>query len=1131
MKNLIALLPLLFCFLSPAHAQIPAGNYFQGYQRAIHGFPFNYHSPIPDVTASLIVRANKDFRPIEWETAPVPENFDEEFAYFIWAYGMDTDVKTYRFSLSVNGEKKLTFSNPQSNDETEWSVDGKGGARLTFYLTLIDKYKDQMGFAVLRLPRAALTPGRPVRISVEGEDAGSDIWYMAFKAPIYEKVVIEQQHVALKENGRLFYLAKVDFTHLGEKNSCEVRIGNNIATTTLLPGHNSLELKLPAVEEPTNFTAEIKIGDKPVQKQTFTLEPVKEWTVYMVQHTHTDIGYTRPQTEILPEHLRYLDYALDYCDQTDNLPDDAKFRWTCEASWAVREYLKSRPPEQADRLLKRIEEGRIEVTGMFFNFSEVVDEASLAVQARTAGEFREMDIPVTAAMQNDVNGIGWCLAEYFHNTGVKYLVMGQHGHRARIPFGKPTAFWWESPSGKRLLAYRSEHYMHGNTLGLVSGDPEAFRDNLSRYLQSLEDKGYPFSHIAFQFSGYITDNSPPSTTACELVKEWNEKYEWPHLRLATASEFMKYIEEHHAGELPVRRVAWPDWWTDGFGSAMLETKAARATQSEMIANTGLAAMAQALGAGLPATLGDEITDIQDDLLFYDEHTMGAAESIRDPLAENSIVQWNEKSAYAWDAVKRSRLFRERAMGFLQPFVARQEVPSIAVFNTLNWERNGLVTAFIDHEILPNNKEFRLVDNQGNEAPAQMLSSRSDGSYWGIWVEGVPALGYKSYRIEVGDKNRAAPSEGAGSRVFENAFYRLEANPEQGGIASLYDKELQRELLATGDTVLMGQFIYEELDNRYQLERFTHSKRDTVYAPLEGKRHYLRQLEITGARKGPIWNSLYLAGSIPGADSRGLSLEIRLYNTEKRLELYYGMHKLAITSPEAVYVAFPFGLEGGRLGFEAQGGIVYPGENQLEGTASDWNTIQNFAFARNEDAQALFGSSDVPLVQFGNINTGRFYYLHRPETTHLYSWVLNNYWTTNFKASQEGELKWSYYLTSSGDNSNASATRFGWGSRIPLLTRVFPAGEKQAGSTAQSWMEVSAPNLLLVAARPAEGGNGVLLQFREMEGKEAVLELEGLLKGNVFTEALEVNLYGERITKLDDALRVGALETRFVWLRK
>lgn len=1129
MKNLVTLL-LQFCILSVGIAQLPQQNYFQGYQRTLSGFPFSYHSPLPDVSGSLIVRANENFRPIEWETGAVPENFKEEFAYFIWAYGMDTDVKRFRFDLYVNGKKALAFTNPQSNDDMEWSVDGNDGARLSFYGTLIDKYRDQMGFAVLRLPATALTPGQPVRLKVDGEDAGSDIWYMTFKAGISQKVVAEQEKVALKEDGQPYYLARINITHLGEKAACEVQVGRARVNTTLQPGHNSLEIKLPAVERPTKYTARVKIEGRPVIEAPFTLEPVKEWAVYLVQHTHTDIGYTRPQTEILPEHLRYLDYALDYCDQTDGYPADAQFRWTCEASWAVREYLKSRPQEQVDRLLKRIAEGRIEVTGMFFNFSEVVDEAGLAAQARTAREFRGLGIPVTAAMQNDVNGIGWCLAEYFHGTGVKYLVMGQHGHRARIPFGKPTAFWWESPSGKRMLAYRSEHYMHGNTLGLISEDMPAFRENLSKYLQSLEDKGYPFSRTAFQFSGYITDNSPPSTTACELVKEWNDKYEWPRLRLATASEFMQYVEENHADELPVRQAAWPDWWTDGFGSAMLETKAARATQAEMTANTGLIAMAQALGAELPAELNPEITRIQDALLFYDEHTMGAAESISDPLAENSIVQWNEKAAYAWDAVKESRLFQERAMGFLQPFIERQDLPSLTVFNTLNWERSGLVVAFIDHEILPNNKEFRIVDGQGNDAPAQMLSSRSDGTYWGIWVEGVPALGYKSYRIQVSDKDRSASGANPGAQVFENAFYRLQIDPEKGGIASLYDRELNRELLATGDTVLMGQFIYEELDNRHQMERFTHNKMDTVYVPLEGKRHYLRGLKITGAQEGPIWSSLFLEGSIPGADPRGLKLEIRLYNKEKRIELHYGMHKLAVTSPEAVYVAFPFGLEGGRLGFEAQGGIVYPGENQLEGTASDWNTIQNFAFVRNDRAQVIFGSNDVPLVQFGAINTGRFYYLHRPETTHLYSWVLNNYWTTNFKASQEGELKWSYYLTSTDGNSNALATAFGWGSRVPLLTRVFPAGEKQAAVTARSWMEVSAPNVLLVAARPAAGGNGVLLQFRETEGREAAVGVEELLKGNVFTAASEVNLFGEEVQKLDKELRIGALETRFVWLR-
>ena len=49
----------------------------------------------------------------------------------------------------------------------------------------------------------------------------------------------------------------------------------------------------------------------------------REWTVYLVQHTHTDIGYTKPQTEILSEHLRYIDYAIDYCELTRDYPDDA----------------------------------------------------------------------------------------------------------------------------------------------------------------------------------------------------------------------------------------------------------------------------------------------------------------------------------------------------------------------------------------------------------------------------------------------------------------------------------------------------------------------------------------------------------------------------------------------------------------------------------------------------------------------------------------------------------------------------------------------------------------------------------------------------------------------------------------
>ena len=88
---------------------------------------------------------------------------------------------------------------------------------------------------------------------------------------------------------------------------------------------------------------------------------------------------------------------------------------------------------------------------MYFNFDEIPDEKILAASLAAAGRIKEKGIPITLAMQDDVNGIGWCLNDYFNQMGVKYLNMGTHGHRALICFDKPTMFWWESPSGKRCL--------------------------------------------------------------------------------------------------------------------------------------------------------------------------------------------------------------------------------------------------------------------------------------------------------------------------------------------------------------------------------------------------------------------------------------------------------------------------------------------------------------------------------------------------------------------------------------------------------------------------------------------------------------------------------------------------------
>lgn len=1121
----------VFCFLPKVYAQ---ENYFSGFKHALSGTDFTYHSPFSYKEKSLLARANADFPPIQWETEVIPADYTKKNASFIWLYGIGTKKPTQEFDLFVNNKKVLTFSS-QSTEEPIRKIVGKDGVALTFNRSMIDMNNDEMGSMVLVLPKKYFTPGKAVILKVDGVDNKSNEWFMTFKRVLEPGFKTHQLRTVTKKDGKLFHTIRFEFVHLKDPTEISITALDVKKVFKINSGFNEVDFLVPVVKIPTKIEAEIKIGNQ-TKPAGLMVEPVKEWTVNLVQHSHTDIGYTRSQTEILAEHLRFIDYALDYCDETDDYPDEAKFRWTCEAAWTVREYLKSRPKAQIDRLLQRIKEGRIEVTGMFFNFSEIIDETALAIQTQTLKHFKEKGIDVTTAMQNDVNGIGWAMIDIYNNTGVKYLTMGQHGHRAHIPFDKPTSFWWESNSGNRLLAYRSEHYMHGNALSLTSGKIDQFRANLSQYLEELEKKGYPYDRTAFQFSGYLTDNSPPSTTACDIVKAWNEKYEWPKLKLSLASEFMIYLDENESNNLPVKKEAWPDWWTDGFGSAFNETKAARTTHSQMIANMGLLSMARFMGNELPKDMNNDIISAYDELLFYDEHTFGAAESITDPLIENAIVQWGQKSAYAWTAFKESSLIQEKALGLVQQNIPKAAQPTIALFNTLNWKRSGSLNVYIDHELLPLNREFKIVDNNGNKIEAQRLSSRADGSYWTIWAKDIPPMGYTTYRIVVEKEKGKSKykSEKSNDALLENQYYRLTIDSKKGAITGLFDKELNKELLDTSSELKLGEFIYEQPENRQSMERLTNANRDTVYVPIKKKMSGLSDIKVSEIKDTPIWKSLKINGKNPKcADERGITMEIKLYNTSKRIELSYSMVKLPVTSPEGVFIAFPFQMGNeDQLAFDVQGGVVYPGVNQLEGTSSDWNIIQNFAAVKNKEAQILFSSNDVPLVQFGAINTGRFYYKHEPEKPHIYSWVLNNYWTTNFRASQEGEMKWQYFLTSSSDTSNSSATRFAWENRVPMLSRIIPAETSKSTSktTSLSLMDLEVPNLLLVNARPTDTENGVILHLRETEGDHAILDINKLLEQTGAKEVFEVNVLGEKLKQLTGPTLIEHYETRFILLK-
>jgi alpha-mannosidase len=535
--------------------------------------------------------------------------------------------------------------------------------------------------------------------------------------------------------------------------------------------------------------------------------------------------------------------------------------------------------------------------------------------------------------------------------------------------------------------------------------------------------------------------------------------------------------------------------------------------SSLAANEAGLSMASIAGVKLPDEINKSIDLADNALLFYTEHTTGYSESVREPLSQPTMEQRALKESYAWEANRRTASIGEEAMGLLQSKFSREKDPSLLVFNTLNWKRSGLTTVYIDHQIVPRGKTAGIFDHDGNRLAVQPVAHRSDGTQWAVWIKDVPAFGYKKYIIKPIDEveNSSSP----GTEILENKWYKIVTDGLKGTIVSFYDKELNLELIDQKNEYKMGEFILEQLGNRSQMESrrlddFKRSPLDTVW--------------FDSMTKGEIWNSLKFYGeSATAVNPKGYSLEIRLYNTEKRLDLACSIIKKSIVSPESFYIAFPFDIKEGKHFTEVQGGVIETGKDQIKGSSNDWYTVQNFTSIRNAGVQLVLGCPEMPLMQFGAINTGRYKAGAMPQSTNLFSWPMNNYWVTNFNADQRGGHSWIYYITTSSDVSNGFATRFGWGCRVPYLTRIIPGAGPGDNNWEGTFIAGWASNVVLLNSIPCSDGKSCIIHLRETNGQNSTLKLTNGITGQALT-AIEVDVTGKPV--LNQSLEIGSLESKF-----
>lgn len=66
-------------------------------------------------------------------------------------------------------------------------------------------------------------------------------------------------------------------------------------------------------------------------------------TLYIVHHSHTDIGYTDLQERVIQGQVKYIHTVLELLSH----PENQNFRWNCETWFCVEKFLEEATPQEA----------------------------------------------------------------------------------------------------------------------------------------------------------------------------------------------------------------------------------------------------------------------------------------------------------------------------------------------------------------------------------------------------------------------------------------------------------------------------------------------------------------------------------------------------------------------------------------------------------------------------------------------------------------------------------------------------------------------------------------------------------------------------------------------------------------
>jgi alpha-mannosidase len=1073
----------------PNSDEFATAHLLKGYNKRIAGEILDYNCFNPLAKTSLLTRCTTGEMAIEWETEPIPGDLKGPYAYFVWvaSYSTTTSTGDRQFDVFLNHEKTFVIRTFKNRTDSAWTLSGAGGAELAFRLVKKDLAGDANGYMYLKVPVSQFKRGEPLDISVVGAKARSNDWYMTFMYDMKDRSVDVVAVPFLRNvQGRVEQAVFVGVNFLGHEGRAWVSLDNgNRQEKTLQLGFNEFEFEVPAVDHPRPLLVTVGFDKTSPETLMTELRPVTRRTIYLLPHSHHDIGYTAIQTDVLKKQVQNIRDALALIKKTAGYPPAARFRWNEEVLWGVEEFLREATVAERQEFVNDVKDSSLGLEGLYLNMLPGLMRPEefyhLTEFARRLE--REFGIKITSAMLSDVPGMTWDMIPALAQTGIKYFSDGPNGNYVggdrtgytnRSWADRP--FYWVSPSGQEKILFWMTGFGYGSIFAGMSGANASrltYLRSFTNYTEWLDKIGYPYDMIQMRHT-VNGDNGTVDPDLPDYVKQWNATYVSPKIVIATTEQLFMAFERKYGTMLPSFTGDMTPYWEDGSASTARELGLTRNASERLVQAGTLYAMFNPKKYDAA-----QFYDAWKNVLLFDEHTWGAWNSTTEPDSPFVIRQWDIKKQFALDAASQSEAL---LAGAVAPASSSAGLRTFDVVNTESWTRTDVVFLPVARV----GAGEMVVDEKGMPVLQQRLSNGD----LAFEASEVAALGAKRYRLEKGTPSAAPSIEIQGTTIVDENL-SVTVDPRTGAISHLVVRDTGVDLVDSTKEDGLNAFVYVD-----------------GFDPREAR--YVGTTTVRIKEQGPLLATLAISSDAPGCNT--LQREVTVVHGTNRVDLINTIDKKRVRTGEAVHLAFPFNVPQSVVRVDEGYALVRPEADQLAGSCKDYLSAQRWVDVANQDFGVLMTVDEAPLVEVGSMH-GELPESHhvawkteQPSSSLLYSYVMNNYWYTNYKADQEGVSSYHYSLEPHALFDEATAARHGIERSQPLVVRSAAADEPRI----RPLFRIDCPNLLVSSVSPAGNGKGCIVRLYNASGRpvEATLKPEEPSRAVYLSDPSEVR--GEKL---------------------